>query len=278
MFNTTRADLAPWVAGGNLALGQLEKSLGLIPSGTPGTPATTTPGAAAVPGAPTGGYNLTTGWIDGTGGSEPNPAGGGGYQGSTLVGPNGQVVKTFLPGTSQADINTWLQQNNIPVGPGTPAGAPTTTPGTPATLGDPFAGFRSSPGYQFQLNQGMGAINNSASARGGVNSGATLKSLQQFGTGLANQDWYSYLGQLSGLSGSGQNAAAQTGSFAANAANQIGANTIGAGNAGAAGTVGIGSAINSGLNNALGYYFYNNNQPSGGGGSVPYYSLADITG
>lgn len=97
--------------------------------------------------------------------------------------------------------------------------------------------FQGSPGYQFQLQQGLSAANNAASARGGVVSGNTLKALQSYGTGLANQDWYNYLGQLSGLSASGQNAAANLGGIATQTGGQIGSDLIGAGNAQAAGQV-----------------------------------------
>ncbi len=41
------------------------------------------------------------------------------------------------------------------------------------------------PGYQFQLGQGTAAVNNSASARGLLQSGNTLQDLTKFGQGLA---------------------------------------------------------------------------------------------
>lgn len=77
------------------------------------------------------------------------------------------------------------------------------------------ADYQQSPGYQFQMSQGLDAINNSASARG--ISGNTLKALEGYGQGLANQDYQqaytnfvnsqkqSY-GMLEGLVGGGQQA------------------------------------------------------------------------
>lgn len=267
-YNQTRTDLAPWVAGGNLALTQLEKSLGLISSGSPAVPGTTTPGT---PGGVSGGYTLGPGSTGGNNiyGPENSPAAGVEQQATVLRDPSGQVIQSFPAGTPQDQINAWLTQNNIPMTGGTAA---TTTPGTPATTGNPFAGFQSSPGYQFQLNQGMGAINNSASARGGVNSGATLKSLQQFGTGLANQDWYNYLNQLTGLSGSGQNAAAQTGAFGAQAATGAGNNLVGAANASAAGTVGTANSMQSLLANLAALY-----KNGGGGGAASIYNSPNLS-
>lgn len=45
------------------------------------------------------------------------------------------------------------------------------------------------PGYQFRLQQGERAINRAAAARGGRNSGRTLKELAQFGQGLASEEF-----------------------------------------------------------------------------------------
>lgn len=49
--------------------------------------------------------------------------------------------------------------------------------------------YQSSPGYQFQLQQGQNAVTSSAAGRGGGLSGATLKALSKYGTGLAAQDY-----------------------------------------------------------------------------------------
>ncbi len=45
------------------------------------------------------------------------------------------------------------------------------------------------PGYQFQLKQGTDALNRANAASGNLNSGAALKSAQQFGTGLADSTY-----------------------------------------------------------------------------------------
>ena len=70
------------------------------------------------------------------------------------------------------------------------------------------------PGYQFNLNQGMDAMNKKQAATGNYYSGAALKEAQTFGQGLADntynnayQRWAQQNGQLAGLAGSGQNAA-----------------------------------------------------------------------
>ena len=45
------------------------------------------------------------------------------------------------------------------------------------------------PGYQFRMQEGMKAINASAAAKGGLQSGAALKAAQQYGQGLASQEY-----------------------------------------------------------------------------------------
>lgn len=56
-----------------------------------------------------------------------------------------------------------------------------------------FQKFRDNSGYDFQKEQGIKAIEGSQAARGMLNSGATLKSLDKFGQGLASSSLDSYL-------------------------------------------------------------------------------------
>jgi hypothetical protein len=135
--------------------------------------------------------------------------------------------------------------------------------------------FMSSPGYEWMKKEGLGAIENSAAARGGRVGGNTLKALQGYGTGLAQQDFWNqygasnqnywnrynalnqdrqnYFNRLSGVAGMGQNAAVQQGGLGANlgtsganaligAGNAAAGGITGAANAGAAGIIGAGNA------------------------------------
>lgn len=145
-----------------------------------------------------------------------------------------------------------------------------------------FADYKKSPGYNFQMTQGINAIDNSAAARGGIGGGNTLKALDQFGQGLANTDYqqafnnytqqqqqlYSF---LSGGVGTGANAAAGLGGFGAQTGANIGSNLIGAGNAQAAGQVGAANAATGGLNSLTQLAFLSQFNPSafGGGGGNP---------
>ena len=125
----------------------------------------------------------------------------------------------------------------------------------------PFAmkDFYNSPGYQFTLQQGQNAINNSAAAKGGLLSGAAGKGLAQYSAGLANQTYNSaysnYLqnrqqgyNELAGVAGMGQQATQNVNSATQNIAGQQAQNTIGAGNAAAAGIMGMAGAAGSGAN------------------------------
>ncbi|WP_109477714.1 hypothetical protein [Paraburkholderia sp. C35] len=124
---------------------------------------------------------------------------------------------------------------------------------------------RNTPGYQFQMEQGNKAINNSAAARGGLLSGATLKDLLSYSQGLADttyqQDFNNSLtafntnynsaannvNRLSGLVTLGQNTAANVGNQGLQTASNAGQLTTSGANASAAGTVASGNAISSGL-------------------------------
>lgn len=65
--------------------------------------------------------------------------------------------------------------------------------------------FTASPGYQYQVDQGLRAIDHGAAARGSLNSGATLKAEETLGSNLANQDFGKYLERLNGLATVGMN-------------------------------------------------------------------------
>lgn len=49
--------------------------------------------------------------------------------------------------------------------------------------------FEADPGYQFRMDEGNKAINNSAAAQGGLLSGATLKAIQKYSQNLGSQEY-----------------------------------------------------------------------------------------
>ena len=64
--------------------------------------------------------------------------------------------------------------------------------------------FTESPGYQFQFDEGVKALERGASARGDLLGGRQLKELTRFGQGTANQGYESYLNRLSSIADRGQ--------------------------------------------------------------------------
>lgn len=120
----------------------------------------------------------------------------------------------------------------------------------PARQAQAFDNFRNATGYQDQLAQGVAAIDQSAAARGGLNSGGTLKALQRYGTGLASQSAGQYLNYLTGQQSVGANAAnALTGVGNAYATN-VAANNTSANNAASNALLGATGASNSYLTGA----------------------------
>jgi hypothetical protein len=128
--------------------------------------------------------------------------------------------------------------------------------------------LRNTPGYQFIMDEAMGALEKSAAARGTLLTGGHLKELQNragqiAATGFGQEfDRNLQLGQL------GYNAASAQNASGSSYGGQITDLTTGAGNAQAAGTVGDGNAYNSALGgigqNALDIWAINKRYPKGG--------------
>jgi hypothetical protein len=74
--------------------------------------------------------------------------------------------------------------------------------------------FQQDPGYQFRLNQGLSGINSSLAQRGLANSGAALKSLNQYNQNFASNEYGNWWNRMSGLAGMGFNAAQGLGNAA----------------------------------------------------------------
>ena len=157
-------------------------------------------------------------------------------------------------------------------GIGTSSGGPIgflTKSNPEATRAKAMEQFQASPGYQFRLDQGMDAIQNSAAARGQLGAGNTLKAIQGYGQGLASEEFNNYTNRLSALAGVGQTAATNLGTLGANAAGQAGNATMAAGAARASGYVGQANAVNGGLNQLSQLGGYMNWGGGGGGSSAP---------
>jgi len=119
---------------------------------------------------------------------------------------------------------------------------------------DPSKTIQNLPGYQFQLGQGIQAVDRSAAAQGLLNSGATGKALTQYGQGLAGNYFSSYVGGLQSLAGLGEGATQATSQAGQSAANQISSAQIYSGNAQAQGDINSYNAIASGIDQGVGIY------------------------
>lgn len=128
------------------------------------------------------------------------------------------------------------------------------------SLAKPFSqtDFEQDPGYAFRQAEGMRALERSASARGNLLSGGTLRGIQRFGQDLASQEYgnafnryqierNARLNPLQSLMGAGQSATnVMTGATGQAGQNEQG-NIMGAGQARASGYVGQANALGGAL-------------------------------
>lgn len=118
------------------------------------------------------------------------------------------------------------------------------------------AAFRTDPGYQFTLDEGLKAIEGSAAARGGALAGGTLKDLTRFAQGTADQQYGSYLDRFLNAASLGQNAAAQTGNFGSQSSARQGGYLLDAGAARAGGYLSAAQGVNGAISNGMQLYGY----------------------
>lgn len=225
--------------------------------------------------------------------------------GSTL-GPNGMPIPRApgIPANGGTVSPQGVTPGGIPSAPGaTPGAAPSGTSGAPipnslSSLINPQLGASGSlmtpfltpfqaptsateandPGYQFRLNQGTQALDNSAAAKGDLLSGNTLQGVTQFGQDYASNEYgnvynralqqyqlaqnnstniFNRLADVSGLgqtslqqlANSGTSAAGQIGNTLTNTASLMGQDTQNAAAATASGYVGSANAYGGALGN-----------------------------
>jgi hypothetical protein len=94
-----------------------------------------------------------------------------------------------------------------------------------------MATYQQSPGYTWQLGQGVRAVNASAAANEMTRSGATMKALDTFGQGLANTDFGNYWNRLQQLSSGGLSAATGIANAGVGVGTNIASTDVGAANA-----------------------------------------------
>ena len=118
--------------------------------------------------------------------------------------------------------------------------------------------YQADPGYAFRLAEGQKAIDRSAAARGGLQSGSALKAAARFGQDLGSQEYQNafnryqvnrsnQLNPLQSLMGAGQSAANTLTSAAGQQGQNQAANIYNAGQARASGYVGSANALSGAL-------------------------------
>lgn len=110
-----------------------------------------------------------------------------------------------------------------------------------------MAALQNSPGYQFRLGQGLKGVNSNAAARGMLQSGATMKGLNNYASDYASNEYDKRNNQLAGVANMGYNASNQIGSNYMNTADGLNKNFAGIGEARAGGINGRAQAISSGI-------------------------------
>ena len=154
-------------------------------------------------------------------------------------------------------------------------------PGLTAPINMNETTLQNTPGYQFNLTQGLKATQNAAAARGLGVSGAALKGAASYATGLADSTYQNQFNNaltnkttaynmLSGQQSLGENAAVGVGNTGVTVGAAVGQNTIGAGNAAAGAALNTGSAVASGANTAAQGYLLNNLLTNAGNGGPAY--------
>lgn len=128
-----------------------------------------------------------------------------------------------------------------------------------------MADFETDPGYNFRMSEGVKAIDRSAASRGLLRSGAQVKAVNDYGQGMASQEYGNYFDRLLKLAGMGGESTASANNVSAgltsSAGNMLAQGGAARGSAYATGANTLASGISSGVNNTLaaGYMGWNKN-------------------
>jgi hypothetical protein len=178
----------------------------------------------------------------------------GGAAGSLIGGKKGKKAASVQSATYEAAAQEQRDALGRVTGyqqPYRDAGAAAVNKLMGVNAGD-YSGFESSPDYLFALEHGGRAVDRSAAARGGLNSGNTLIAQQRFGQGLATQNLNNYRNSLFQTAGIGQGATNQLTGAELTTAGNVGNMLIGSGDARASGIVAQGNGLSSAIEQAAG--------------------------
>lgn len=108
-----------------------------------------------------------------------------------------------------------------------------------------YSAFMNSPDYQFAFSEGSRGVEQALARQGLTGSGAALKSLTRFGQGLASQQLGNYKNSLAALAGIGQSSTSQLGSLGVATGQGIGAAHRAAGDARGSAYLNQGAAVSN---------------------------------
>lgn len=114
--------------------------------------------------------------------------------------------------------------------------------------------LKTSPGYQFRLNEGLRGVDRNAAAKGMLDSGSRLKAIERYGQDYASGEYNNLWNKYASLAGVGQSATSTGVANGQSAASGIGSSYLAGGQARASGYTGMANAANGALNNL--YYLY----------------------
>jgi hypothetical protein len=154
----------------------------------------------------------------------------------------GGVMQSNAIKSGQSAANAAIQQG---VSTATNQLSPWTTTGVPANADEAdllglngqaaadaaMAKFQQSPGYAYQVQQGLRGVDAGAASQGILRSGATIKAEETLGSNLASQDFGNYWNRLQQLSSGGLSAAGGIAGAATGGASNIAQTDASAANA-----------------------------------------------
>jgi hypothetical protein len=262
MYQQGRSDIAPWRISGVNALMAMSDMMGLKRPALsqingPGTVGGNSGGMSVQPAMQGQNRAYPSGEDQGSLDYDIRARYGGDYSGNRMPGlPElNQYLNPAGPPSPTGYMNVLNQTNNAKP----PEGQ------YDKSINMPHYNWKTSPGYDWRLNEGRRAIDTSAAARGSVFSGATLKALDRYGQGVASDEYGNVYNRLGVIAGFGPGAANNSANMAMQTGQQIGQNALAAGNARASGYINQANAysgMSKGIVNALLSYY---GQGGGGG-------------
>lgn len=212
-YAENKAALAPWQSGGLAANALINASLG-IPTAAPAQAAPVQNALAQPAGLQPGGWyggNLADAFT----------AGGSPVAGFVPSSPN------LSGGALMNEYTNWVANGAQPMQqqaqPTTQAPAPQMNAMSQKEAADnAFNIFKNSTGYKFRVDQGMDALNSGYAGRGLIQSGAAMRAANDYGQGMASQEYGNWLNSLGNQQSLGFSAASAQAGVGQGFANSLG--------------------------------------------------------